>query len=89
MLACSALKSAYRTRLVEGLASARFVLLSGSRALLRERLAARRGHYMNPALLDSQLATLESPSDAIVMDIAKSPAEMVRAIRNALSEAAR
>jgi gluconokinase len=88
VLACSALKVAYRTVLVDGLADARFVFLHGSRALLAERLAARRGHYMNPALLDSQLATLEAPGDAIVIDIAQSPAEMVRAIRRALSEAA-
>jgi gluconokinase len=88
VLACSALKVAYRTVLVDGLADARFVFLHGSRALLAERLAARRGHYMNPALLDSQLATLEAPNDAILIDIAQSPAEMVRAIRRALSEAA-
>jgi len=88
VLACSALKAAYRTRLVGGLASARLVHLRGSRALLSERLAARRGHYMNPALLDSQLATLEAPRDAIVIDVDQSPAETVRAIRKALSAAA-
>lgn len=87
VMACSALKAAYRTALVAGLADARVVHLHGSRALLAVRLAARRGHYMNPALLDSQLATLQTPGDAIVMDIARSPAEMVRAIRKALGSA--
>jgi len=84
VLACSALKTAYRTKLVDGLAEARVVYLHGSRALLAERLAARRGHYMNPALLDSQLATLEEPSQAIVVDIDRPPEEIVRAIRKAL-----
>jgi gluconokinase len=88
VLACSALKAAYRSVLLDGLDDARIVHLHGSRALLTERLAARRGHYMNPALLDSQLATLEAPSDAIVVDVAQSPAEIVRAIRKALSEVA-
>lgn len=84
VLACSALKAAYRATLVEGLTGATFVHLHGSRALLRERLAARRGHYMNPALLESQLDTLEEPSDAIVVDVALSPAEIVGVIRKAL-----
>ncbi len=84
VLACSALKAAYRDALVEGLAGAKIVHLRGSRALLRERLEARRGHYMNPALLGSQLDTLEEPGDAIVVDIALAPADMVRAIRLSL-----
>lgn len=84
VLACSALKAAYRDALVEGLAGTKIVHLRGSRALLRERLEARRGHYMNPALLGSQLDTLEEPGDAIVVDIALAPAEMVRAIRLSL-----
>lgn len=84
VMACSALKAAYRTALLDGLADARVVYLRGSRALLAERLAARRGHYMNPALLDSQLATLETPGDATVIDVDQSPAEIVRAIRKAL-----
>ncbi len=84
VMACSALKAAYRTSLIDGLAGARVVYLRGSRALLAERLAARRGHYMNPALLDSQLATLEVPSEAIIVEIDRPPAEVVRAIRKAL-----
>src|SRR5258708_25167633 len=63
IVSCSALKRSYRDLLRsvgdEGL---RFVYLAGSRALIAERLAQRRGHFMPPALLDSQLAVLEDPS---------------------------
>lgn len=60
VVSCSALKRAYRDRLRQGGGEdLRFVLLDPDRATLRARLAARAGHYMPPALLDSQLATLE------------------------------
>lgn len=67
VLACSALKEAYRKTLVRGLAegAAVFVLLDGSKELIAERLSERRNHYMNPKLLDSQMATLEPPKDAL------------------------
>ncbi len=84
VLACSALKQAYRERLVRGCAVARFVLLDGERETIRARLAARQGHYMNPALLDSQFAILERPLDALQLDAAESPAALVRHIREAL-----
>jgi len=83
-LACSALKQAYRDRLTRGCAAARFVLLDSERETIGARLAARRGHYMNPALLDSQFAILERPQDALRLDAAASPAALVREIRNAL-----
>ena len=84
VLACSALKQAYRDRLARGCASARFVLLDGDKELIRARLAARKGHYMNPRLLDSQFAILERPQDALRLDAAERPAALVRSIRNAL-----
>src|SRR5256885_16687596 len=60
---CSALKRSYRDLLRSGGAvDVRFVYLAGNRALLAERMAKRRGHFMPPALLESQLATLEAPS---------------------------
>lgn len=60
--ACSALKRAYRDRLRgEDGPSLRFVFLAGSRALLAERMGARKHHFMPSSLLDSQLATLEDP----------------------------
>jgi gluconokinase len=72
VLACSALKQAYRDRLAAG-APFRLVYLKGTRELLASRLAGRSGHFMNPGLLDSQLATLEEPRDALVLDVARSP----------------
>ncbi len=85
VLACSALKQVYRDRLVHGCAAVRFVFLDGDIALIRARLEARQGHYMNPKLLDSQFAILEHPQDALRQDIAKSPAELVRSIKQALA----
>ena len=83
VLACSALKGSYRDALSDGLDGLRFVLLDGDRALLRERLEHRPGHFMNPALLDSQIATLERPANALVVDIAQSVEEQVAFIRGA------
>jgi gluconokinase len=84
VLACSALKQVYRDRLARNCAAARFVFLDGDMELIRARLAARQGHYMNPKLLDSQFAILERPREALRLDIAESPAELVRSIRERL-----
>ncbi len=85
VLACSALKQVYRDRLAHGCAAARFVFLDGDIELIRSRLAARQGHYMNPTLLDSQFAILERPRDALRLDVAASPAELVQSIRETLA----
>jgi len=72
VIACSALKRQYRQQIVD--AAGRpvlFILLDGSRSVLAERMKSRQGHFMPPALLDSQLETLELPDDdefAIVID---------------------
>ena len=67
VLACSALKDAYRKTLARGLPinAIAFVLLDGSKEMIAARLAHRKDHYMNPALLDSQFATLELPANAL------------------------
>jgi len=67
VLACSALKDAYRKTLARGLPinAIAFVLLDGSKEMIAARLAQRKDHYMNPALLDSQFATLELPANAL------------------------
>ena len=80
VLACSALKQAYRDRLMVG-ASVRVVYLKADRELLRERLLLRRGHYMKEGMLESQIATLEEPADAIVLDARLSVTDTVREIR--------
>ena len=81
VVSCSALKRSYRDLLRSvGEADARFVYLAGPRALIAERLAQRRGHFMPPSLLDSQLAILEEPSpdeDAWVCDIRDAPDTIV------------
>jgi gluconokinase len=84
VLACSALKQAYRDRLSARCAALRFAFLDGDKSLIRSRLLARQGHYMNPALLDSQFAILERPADAVVLNVAQEPAELVRQLRAAL-----
>ena len=61
VMACSALKRAYREILVHGRSDIRIVFLDGSQALIADRLARRKGHFMPPGLLDSQFKTLEPP----------------------------
>ena len=61
VIACSALKRAYRDLLVHGRDDVRIVFLSGSQPLIADRLAQRKGHFMPPGLLDSQFKTLEPP----------------------------
>ena len=63
VIACSALKRAYRNILVGERRDVAIVFLQGDRDLIARRLAARDGHFMPPALLDSQFAALESPGD--------------------------
>ncbi|MGA8938766.1 MAG: gluconokinase [Acidobacteriaceae bacterium] len=88
VLACSALKDAYRRTLAQNLpeGSVVFVLLNASRELIAERLAVRKNHYMNPGLLDSQFATLEPPADALTIINDRPPQEVVDEIMNHLKE---
>jgi carbohydrate kinase (thermoresistant glucokinase family) len=83
VLACSALKQAYRDRVAGG-GDVRTVFLKGDAATIEPRLASRRGHFMPSSLLASQFATLEEPRDAIVVDIALPVAAQVAAITRAL-----
>jgi gluconokinase len=80
VVSCSALKRSYRDILRGPAGELRFVFLRGPRALLAERLASRRGHYMSPSLLESQLAILEEPlpdERAWVCDISESREDIV------------
>jgi len=76
-LTCSALKAKYRDRLAGGDPRVKFVHLTGPKTVLEERLKGRRGHFMSPALLESQLADLEPPADALVVNFQKSPKKIV------------
>jgi gluconokinase len=83
VVACSALKRSYRDILRAGASDLCFVFLKGERALIAERLAGRRGHFMPPSLLESQLAILEEPSpdeNAWVCDISRPPLDLVAAL---------
>ena len=62
VIACSALKRAYRNVLVHGRRDVRIVYLSGTQTLIADRLARRKGHFMPPGLLESQFKTLEPPA---------------------------
>jgi len=81
VLASSALKASYRDSLRVDPERIRFVYLKASPELVAERLATRRGHYMNPSLLPSQFDTLEEPSDAVTVDAALPTTDIVAAIR--------
>ncbi|HYY36487.1 MAG TPA: gluconokinase [Xanthobacteraceae bacterium] len=90
-VACSALKRAYRDILVGERPDVRIVYLKGGRDLIARRLAARNGHFMPPALLDSQFATLEAPrpdEHAIIVSIAPHPREVVEQIVKRLGKGA-
>jgi gluconokinase len=83
---CSALKARYRDVLLTGLGDrVGLVHLTGSRNLLLSRLQGRAGHYMKPAMLESQLAALEPPADALTLDLDRPPAELVAGIRRHFS----
>jgi gluconokinase len=72
VIACSALKRGYREILVHGRDDVRIIYLKGSRDLIAGRLKLRKGHFMPPALLESQFNTLEEPGaseDPIIVDI--------------------
>ena len=83
VLACSALKQAYREKLQVD-AQVRVLYLKASAELLARRLLDRRGHYMKKEMLESQLATLEEPGDAVVVDASGTPEEIVQEIRRQL-----
>ncbi len=84
VIACSALKQAYRDRLRADPDQVRFVYLHGAEDLIRQRLRARPGHFMPAELFDSQRQTLQPPEGAIEVDAAWPVAESVRAISAAL-----
>jgi carbohydrate kinase (thermoresistant glucokinase family) len=92
VVACSALKRRYREILARaGHEVVRFVYLKGDKALIAKRITARHGHFMPPALLESQFAALEEPSPdeyAIVVSVAGTPREIVADILAALRDPA-
>lgn len=88
VLSCSALKRRYRDLLRDGDPALFFIELDGSRALIEERMRARRGHFMPTSLLDSQFRDLEplQPDEAgLPVDISGTLASITEAILAGLS----
>lgn len=85
VVTCSALKEKHRAVLLADPARVKLVYLRGTRELLWSRLSRRQGHFMKPAMLDSQLATLEEPTGALVIDIAQAPEQIIAGIRRAVA----
>ena len=85
ILACSALKQAYRDILGVDQNTVRTVYLKGSYELLRKRIEDRHHPYMDKNLLRSQLDTLEEPKDGLTVDISETPEILVSTIINNLN----
>lgn len=83
VITCSALKRSYRELLGRHHAGVIFVYLKGSQELIASRMAARQGHFMPTALLDSQFAALEEPGPdepAVSIEIGRKPKAIAKAI---------
>ncbi len=91
VVACSALRRAYRDILLQDRPDVRLVYLQGDRQLIATRQAARLNHYMPATLVDSQFAALEEPmpdEHPIVVSVAPRPAEIVQTVIASLPGAA-
>ena len=86
VLACSALKESYRRKLAT-IPDDRlhWVLLDGTKKLIKRRMEQRKHHFFEAALIDSQLADLEKPDYGIHVDINQSPTEIVEVILKILN----
>jgi gluconokinase len=88
ILACSALKASYRDTLASGVTpgTIHFVFLDGSEELIAQRLAGRSHEFMNPKLLQSQMATLERPQGAIHVSIDQPEEKIVEQVLASISQ---
>jgi carbohydrate kinase (thermoresistant glucokinase family) len=89
VVTCSALKRRYRDILIGHRDGVRLVYLRGSKTLIGARLAARQGHFMPAALLDSQFAALEEPGTderAVVADVGSEPAAILQGLLKQLEK---
>ena len=84
VLACSALKNAYR-EILSADADLTVVYLKADPDLVRSRLHSRTGHYMPPSLIESQFLDLEEPQESIIIDAAWPPEQIISAIRSQVS----
>ena len=84
VLACSALRGAYRDQLLRDRSRMRLVYLRVTPEVARQRVAGRTGHFMPGDLVNSQFEALEEPADAIAVDASQPPDVIVRAIQDGL-----
>lgn len=84
VIACSALKQAYRDYLSVDAREVRFVYLKGEYELIRARLKGRQGHFAKEDLLASQFSTLEEPEGVLTVDVAQDPDTIIAVIRQSL-----
>jgi carbohydrate kinase (thermoresistant glucokinase family) len=85
VVTCSALKEIYRAAALPPGNRVKLVHLAGNFELILDRMNARRGHFMKPEMLKSQFETLEAPTQALTIDVTKTPDEIVTEIRRALN----
>lgn len=85
VITCSALRQRYRSFLAEGVPDIRFVYLRGDASTILARMQSRESHYMKSGMLDSQLASLEEPDEAIEADIRNSPDGIVSFVESQLT----
>ena len=85
VVACSALKESYRELLCKGVTSCLYVYLKGDYPLIEKRMR-QRAHFMKAGMLQSQFDALEEPTDAITIDIRRSPDMIVEAITRQLTQ---
>jgi carbohydrate kinase (thermoresistant glucokinase family) len=86
VLACSALRQAYRDYLsMDNPLEIKFIYLQGSFDLIQERMSRRKDHYMKPMMLKSQFETLEEPLTAITVEINAEPHHIVEIILEKLA----
>ena len=85
VVTCSALKESYRQAILADNKNVVLFHLHGAPEIIRQRIEARKNHFMKPAMLDSQLAALEPPLDAHLLDVADSTQASVAKIRASLN----
>ena len=85
VIACSALRQAYREHLQLGNDDVTYVYLKGDSSVFRTRLTNRAGHFMRPDMLDSQLRTLEEPEGVLAVDATAEPKAIVAEVKKALA----
>ena len=88
VISCSVLKKAYRDKIMADRRQVMLVYLEGTPELMRGRMAGRKGHFMPPALLESQFATLEPPGPDEAPIVIAADAPIARQIERIIAQAA-